>query len=126
MAKLSRLDHMITWILLKYSDRELSVRELHQYAKETRGMDVSESSVRARLRDGVVSKKYVRTAPGWYAIDEVYADEARRALRLCPTGGSEPDATFKPWLADLLDSIGAPTGATLRGRMVKLAALMTA
>lgn len=32
------------------------------------------------------------------------------------------DKEFKPWLADLLDSIpDAPTGATLRGRMTKLA-----
>ena len=32
------------------------------------------------------------------------------------------DEEFKPWLADLLDSIpDAPTGATLRGRMTKLA-----
>jgi len=32
------------------------------------------------------------------------------------------DPEFKPWLADLLDSIpDAPTGATLRGRMAKLA-----
>ena len=30
------------------------------------------------------------------------------------------DLTFKPWLADLLDRMGAPTGATLRGRMVRL------
>lgn len=30
------------------------------------------------------------------------------------------DLTFKPWLADLLDSIGAPQAATLRGRMTRL------
>ncbi len=113
------LDQMITWILLRYPDRELSLQDLYRHFNHTLGMKVPESSIRSRMNTGTLEGRYVRTDAGWYAIDENFLEEARRVLDF---GARVPrdDAEFGPWLADLLDSTGAPAGATLRGRMVRL------